>query len=503
MAPPRRSTSRSFSPPKLPFPTSTKQKVSRSMSLPWLRRRACWIVLVLLTSSLYYSSLGPSSSSHHTASLPLVLPIPNGLVLPHYEASRKLRANPLDANHALQVDQELTVRIPKEVRAGVATSLIVRCGHPDVESHCAGAYRVLFVGPSLVSPPWVNSHEKFKGDPRRIRVNFTIHDPGRYSVYAYPEHDKCDHWQTNGEPLYNKMVAQGSPIKLDVVGAAPVEESTPCPPDVASREVGRWISKAHLNPAHLNPTSPYYHWLSGALEPTSSAAEATTYSHIWAPFHCKIEHHSLRQWVEIAKPDNVLFIGDSVIRDFFCLVLWVGLGGPEKGDCTFSDRVVEGGYHTSNKFLQHLRRDGGASTFRFLWLPEGDLSKLNDYLATEPKMTHVVFGVSLSLARESPERYTAMLGPTLRALASHAKGARILVRSSAACVQAIQCYDRIVVESIPGLTYFDVYSTFNNHPGASSDGRHWGAIGAYGESRPELGVTEYALADAMFSSWAG
>lgn len=59
-----------------------------------------------------------------------------------------------------------------------------------------------------------------------------------------------------------------------------------------------------------------------------------------------------------------------------------------------------------------------------------------------------------------------------------------------------------VVENFPTITLMDAYTLLNNYPAATSDGRHWGAVGDLWQARPEIGVGEFALTDAMFHHWS-
>jgi len=60
----------------------------------------------------------------------------------------------------------------------------------------------------------------------------------------------------------------------------------------------------------------------------------------------------------------------------------------------------------------------------------------------------------------------------------------------------------VLATSFPAFTYFDAYSTLNSIPMASSDGRHWGALGTVNHERPQLGVGEFALMDKLFLHWS-
>lgn len=123
-----------------------------------------------------------------TVAVPFLIPKPTKRTPP---GSRRVLTNPLEPPDRLKYDVTLTLdSIPLHVEAGVPTSLVVRCGHADLEQ-CAKSYRVLFMGPTIRSTNFSDSQVV---DSRHVRVNFRIDDPGTYQIYAWPEFELCDFW---------------------------------------------------------------------------------------------------------------------------------------------------------------------------------------------------------------------------------------------------------------------------------------------------------------------
>lgn len=89
----------------------------------------------------------------------------------------------------LPLDDQLTVEaLDLPVPAGKTHSVTFKCSHVNATLHCPWGYNVWFVGPTLHAPPFASSKVL---DERRVRVTFTLDDPGMYKMYAYPEHKDC------------------------------------------------------------------------------------------------------------------------------------------------------------------------------------------------------------------------------------------------------------------------------------------------------------------------
>ena len=176
------------------------------------------------------------------------------------------------------------------------------------------------------------------------------------------------------------------------------------------------------------------------------------------------------------------------LRDLFCLLIYTDLGAPPERQCTWNSSDVKG-YHTSNKNItSYIRQDGGTTKLTFKWLPNGDSEGLERYLkqeiADDTTPTHISFGVSLWLAKKTPEQYAERMRPTLEVLSRVVPEAKIASRTSGGVVQAIECYDQIggqrgqmeglndalkgILVDFPRVRPFDAYRLFNDRPDGES-----------------------------------
>ncbi|KAM0755772.1 hypothetical protein T439DRAFT_376072 [Meredithblackwellia eburnea MCA 4105] len=501
-----------------PYPDSRTPRVQVPALWRLVRTRRRWVLVALvLTFILFRKNTTIPQLPLRSSNPSILLPqLPPGLQ-PMLRALGRSRPNPLDQYDKAVYDPKLNVPSwPTQVTANEKHTITFRCSHTDVTQLCPQSYRLLFQGPTMYSPTFAASRQI---DSRTVEVEFTIRDPGHYTVHVWPEHDSCGQW-SGSDNLWNKKLVGWEPYQLEVVGPSQRESHKQCamghvPPPTD----GRWITKSFLDPGHAtSDNSPHAWWLQPHFLPTSDQKWATRYSHFFTHTECKVPHHTVKEWIELVKPSNLVIFGDSVLRDFFCLILYPALDGPEGGACKFAKDLA---YQTSDKMLDYQREDGGISKLRFRWLPKGEVETLEQQLSQlDEDPSHVLFGVALWLAKESVEIYEAKMTSALSTLTTLTPSStRILVRGNAGSVQAIQCYDRIgggrrqleamnsrlaeVVGSNPRLEYFDVYPVFNSHPASSSDGRHWGAVGKEGEVRPEVGAGEFAVMDQMFWKWMG
>lgn len=105
-----------------------------------------------------------------------------------------------------------------------------------------------------------------------------------------------------------------------------------CSVGTAGQQLGRWVSKAHLNPEHLAPTSAYQPWMVSHLTYNHSEPFRTVYDYLWLPYNCALPHRSWSDYFDLVKPSSLVVFGDSLIRDFFCLNMWKNVFGiPEPG----------------------------------------------------------------------------------------------------------------------------------------------------------------------------
>ena len=121
-------------------------------------------------------------------------------------------------------------------------------------------------------------------------------------------------------------------------------------------------------------------------------------------------------------------------------------------------------------------------------MPNGDSQGLEQYLTQEiadsTTPTHISFGVSLWLAKKTPEEYADRIRPTLEVLDRVVPEAKIASRTSGGVVQAIECYDQIggqraqmermnialkgILVDFPRIRPFDAYRLFNDRPDGES-----------------------------------
>ncbi|GAA6010773.1 hypothetical protein JCM10207_005835 [Rhodosporidiobolus poonsookiae] len=475
------------------------------------------VLTVLLSAGLYMGSsyvprrapvVEPVAVLAQAATAPLLLTHPSNRSFIDY---RPKDWHPLFPDQSLDYDRDLFVEnLRRSVRTNTRSSIIFHCRHTDL-SLCASAYRVLFIGPTIASPLYLESTAL---DERRVEVEFELGEPGEYEVYAWPEHETCDQWNHGEGRPYHKLAVMGTPASLEVIGEAPVDSPSPCSAD-HDLTAGRWISKAFLNPAHHSPTSPYYAWLESHYlhRPVHGLTDYSSYGYIWAPYACKPRHHSFDEWLELVRPERLVVFGDSVMRDLFCQMY-------NYGDevCTYQQF---GDYEQSDKYIPHRLSDGTTAHLHFHWEPLGDPASLSAFLAAlDTPASHIFFNVALWLTRKNPDPavYVQRMRSMLDTLVEVAPGAKIVARTSAGAVQPIACYDlwriqRRILEPVnaallellqdyPTITPLDVYPIYNARPEASQDGRHWQRLpGADENERPEEGAVGHALTDVLFEGW--
>ncbi|KAM0790388.1 hypothetical protein ACM66B_003270 [Microbotryomycetes sp. NB124-2] len=401
------------------------------------------------------------------------------------------------------------------VTAGTMFNLTFECTHSSIKDRCPSSYRVLADGPTMASSSWTNSSERLS--PTLVRVHLTVHDPGQYWLYAWPEHEGCDAWTTLNLP-YNKLAVRDSPVSLIVEGSPSRDLAEICSSTDAINLDGRWIRKDAIATAHTRSLTSHFWWSHRLSVPVSTDEHATLYEHTFAPYNCKLAQQTLYEWVELVKPRSLLAIGDSVLRDPFCLILHKNLrqGAKIDSQCHWSDSAE---YHTSNKQLQHVRADGNTTDVTFHWNPQGDTDVLADFLRSlRQPPSHVYLSIALWLAKMDVDEYVAIIDSFLQKLtASVPDDTQIVVRSSAGVVQQIQCYDRIggqrshleplnaalaeLVAQYPRVNFMPLYPLFDSQPGSTPDGRHWGAQGHTYDARPAMGIVEHHFFQALFHSW--
>ncbi|GAA5832595.1 hypothetical protein JCM11251_001380 [Rhodosporidiobolus azoricus] len=475
---------------------------------------ALLVVAVFLSSALYMASyyLPKRPAGQPGGEVQDKMSVAPLLVRESTNASFALRPqdwNPLFPNKPLDYDRNIFIEnLRRTVAVNSPSSVIFHCRHPDI-SLCASAYRILLVGPTIFSPLYLESRQL---DDRRVEVEFEMKEPGRYQVFAWPEHDTCDQWNHGEVTPYHKLAVSGTPALLEVEGPAPYDSPAPCTLDHDLTN-GRWISKDFVNPRHHSPSSPYYGWLEShyASRPVKGLTDYS-YGYLWAPYTCKPHHHSFDEWLDLVKPERLVVMGDSVMRDLFCQMY--------ESDQEVCKYEQFGEYEQSDKYIPHTLQDGSLSHLHFHWEPLGDPARLEAFLTSlETPPTHVFFNVMLWLTRENPDPvvYAQRMRPFLETLVRLAPEAKIVARTSAGAVQAIACYDlwriqrRILepanaallslLQDFPSIQPLDVYPIYNDRPEASQDGRHWQRLPGIEMERPEEGAVGHAVTDLIFEGW--
>src|SRR5947207_10669264 len=136
---------------------------------------------------------------------------------------------------------------------------------------CPDTYTVMFHGPSRHSIP-PESFQKIDWNPNpphhyaKVDARWTVHDPGEYLVYAYPEFVYCRKWEGMEFP-YSRASVQGAPFLLTVhPGRSPSEGYGICSSN--QPDFGRYL-----------PTN----------SPQLKALfKKSTRKFAWAPYKCKI-----------------------------------------------------------------------------------------------------------------------------------------------------------------------------------------------------------------------
>jgi hypothetical protein len=218
--------------------------------------------------------------------------------------------------------------IPVSVLAGEPFEFLFHCTNPE-PSLCPRYYNVFFHGPSRVGIPPEN-FKKLNSTSRltfgTIQAEYTIMDPGEYWVYAYPDFVysqeestlHCKKWKEEMKFPWHELAVEGIPIRFSV---------NPNPDKVI--EEG-WDE---CPPTDINGTSGRYLSTNASIYPRfASLFKNTTRHFIWSPFRCKIPTRSVFDAVaQTPSMKNLLVIGDSTARAYFCTRIWEGIHGDPKG----------------------------------------------------------------------------------------------------------------------------------------------------------------------------
>jgi hypothetical protein len=119
---------------------------------------------------------------------------------------------------------------------------------------------------------------------------------------------------------------------------------------------------------------------------------------------------------------HVVYIGDSILRTFFCGHVYPELhDGRIDGDCRYSEDI--GGYHYSSKSFNVTTAAGAPVRFsqRFIQgQPQSAVERIRELVDLYPDepVTHIVTNVGLWLARNNRDDYTGSVLFLLETLAN-------------------------------------------------------------------------------------
>ena len=288
-------------------------------------------------------------------------------------------------------------KIQDTVIAGEEFTMEFYCTYPDTDM-CPPYYMVLFHGPSrqsVLPDAFTSTNWTFKSPHEYavVRANWTIHDPGMYNVYVYPQFVYCKQWKGMDWP-WQKATVQGSPFQLtvqsrrvDVTIPADAEGYETC----TSEEIdqGRYLS---TNASISNPRF-------------AAMYEGSGRNFVWAPYKCKVPTRNAHQALDlIPTGKHFLFIGDSLTRGGFCTWIWEYVHGSVDGSvCDFKNAPsiywdMKWGHKFTSVILEknENRSEERNISFSFLWVAHNFDTVLPTLLSlTDPPPTHVVFNMGL------------------------------------------------------------------------------------------------------------
>jgi hypothetical protein len=263
------------------------------------------------------------------------------------------------------------------------------CTNPDPKL-CPTYYMVIFDGPSKLSIPpeqfsplnWTTTTQPFTY--AFLNVTFTIRDPGQYKVFAYPELYYCAQWLKLPYP-WHKATVEGTPFDILVH-----------PPSHSTKErYGECTSAEQIEDGR---------YLSVDTAPGFRQMYAhTKRSYIYAPHTCKIPARSVTSALSlIPEAKHILYIGDSVMRNPFCAVVWKDIHGTVANSSCDSTPPKDGTdelkrYHYSHKFTS-VDVAGRNVLFSFLWSPGWEHFQNHNaevVLGMDTLPTHIVINFGL------------------------------------------------------------------------------------------------------------
>lgn len=264
--------------------------------------------------------------------------------------------------------------IPPSVLAGESFKFLFHCTNPE-PSLCPRYYNVFFHGPSRVGIP-PEGFKKLDSAPPltfgTIQAEYKIMDPGEYLVYAFPDfvysqEEKtlyCKKWKEEMKFPWNELAVEGTPLRFSVKPNPDkvIEEGwDECPATDINGTDGRYLST------------------NASIYPRFAALFKNTKRHfIWSPFKCKIPARSVFDAVaQIPSMKNLLVIGDSTSRAYYCTRIWENIHGDPKG--TLCDYITHNQTYWDqvygHKFTWKLFKDENTGrqdrnvSFSYTWAP--------------------------------------------------------------------------------------------------------------------------------------
>lgn len=280
--------------------------------------------------------------------------------------------------------------LPSEVTAGEEFQLSFQCKYPD-RALCPPYYLVFFHGPTrqttspdrfVFSNGPIGPHDVHP----TLLATWTIHDPGQYKVYAYPELAKCTQWMEMRFP-WSAAAVKGSPFSLLV---NPKSSKI-----MKEHDEGYDVCR---NPGDID-VGRYVRTDAAMSKEFSRLYAETKREYVWAPYKCKIPPRTVQQGVEaLPEAKHFVWIGDSTSRGPFCERIWKHIHGSNKGtECDATLMTKESQW--TSKFTSKVFGSGVQErniSFSLVWLSNSFSDTARELLSlTNPLPTHIIFNYGL------------------------------------------------------------------------------------------------------------
>ncbi|ORY87598.1 hypothetical protein BCR37DRAFT_1810 [Protomyces lactucae-debilis] len=411
--------------------------------------------------------------------------------------------------------------VPREVSVNEPFKVHFTCLD---NSLCPESFAALIVGPA---------QHAFTSSANASQVQkqhtFQIAEPGIYKVYLWPHFGTiCAKYYDTPDPWYERL-ATGSPFALHVTGGHPVRVTSSACRNTDDILDGRWVNTADLHMSELAQLGldPYETYI------RQDRAQLAPY--IWLPYTCHVQHRSMYSHLARLKAKHILVLGDSVMRDPFCQLIYE----PHVENVTGSpcDASIGHDYHWLTKQV----------TIRYGDSPEDEtllsfVMATNDFGADgkaplkdeEARITptHIIWnqGLWFQLARASAEVEYETMTRTSRLLLSLYPDARHIIRGTTSMHENIACYEHLtgrdaslresdtarrvyeeerIRSSHARLAFMETFKYSDARPDSSKDGRHYSRVSFAGiaedtvyAQRPRIGELDMWFVDLMFEIWA-